>query len=292
MVRARSRRSVRSGLLVIGLVSLTAGCAGPPSRPTPQRPTFSQNTSTTAPGSMELEAGVAVDPGDYLDSPVTLKYGISEDTELFGSMAPYVWEDFEGANGEGIGDLYLGVRQRFIDLGAEEQSFAYQLKTKIPTAPEEQGIGSGQMDFFAAGIMDYPLEKIWLTTFYQLGIIGEPAGDDDPDLEHGLAFASNFAIDDSLGAYGEIAGVFTPERDSEQIFTTLGVTYPLTEGIVVDAGALIGLSRDAPDFEILLGITTNFGGGEGGGETGGGGGRAPRQPSLREPRFPAPAPVD
>jgi len=258
---------------------LIAGCSGAPARPTPQRPTFSQNTSTTSAGTLELEAGVAVDPGDTFDSPVTLKYGVGEDTELFASMAPYVWEDFDGPNGEGVGDLYLGVRQRFIDVGADEPTFAYQLKTKIPTAPENQGIGSGQMDFFAAGIMDYPIEEFWLTTFYQLGIVGEPAGDDDPDIEHGIAFATNASIDESLGAYGEIAGVFTPERDDEQIFTTVGLTHPFGEGTVVDAGVLVGLSRDAPDFQIILGITTNFGGGG-------------QQPSRREPHLPRSAPID
>jgi hypothetical protein len=290
MNRVRSRSGARSGsrgrfpaaaLALAGLAaaSLVAGCAGAPAKPTPQRPTFSRNTSTTAAGTLELEAGVAVDPGDTFDSPVTLKYGVSEDTELFGSMAPYVWEDFDGPNGEGVGDLYLGVRQRFIDVGAEEPTFAYQLQTKIPTAPEDQGIGSGQMDFFAAGIMDYPIEEFWLTTFYQLGIVGEPGGDDDPDIEHGIAFASNAAIDDSLGAYGEIAGVFTPERDDEQIFTTVGLTHPLGEGTVVDAGVLVGLSRDAPDFQITLGITTNFGGGG-------------QQPMRREPHLPRTAPID
>jgi len=228
---------------------------------------------------MELEAGVSVDPGDNFDSPVTLKYGISEDTELFGSMAPYVWEDFDGANGEGIGDLFLGVRQRFIDVGADEPTFAYQLKTKIPTAPEEQGIGSGQMDFFAAGIMDYPIDEFWLTTFYQLGIIGEPVGNDDPDLEHGIAVASNMAFDDSLGGYGEIAGIFTPERDDEQLIATAGLTHPLGERSVIDAGVAVGLTKDAPDFQILLGITTNFGGGD-------------KQPLRREPRLPSSAPID
>ncbi len=254
-------RSLRFSRVLLGLALsvVIAGCSGPPGRPTPQRPTFSSNTATTTAGTTEVEAGVALDPGDFFDSPVTLKYGVSENSELFISMAPYQWLERPGDDGDGIGDLFIGVRERIIDVGPEEPSIAYQLKTKIPTASTHQGLGNGELDFFVAGILDYPIDKLWLTSYYQLGILGDPGGG-GPDIQHGIAFAANMPLAESLGAYGELAGIFTPEQDDEQVILSAGVTYPLREGIALDGGVAVGLSRDAPDFQILFGITTNFGG--------------------------------
>jgi hypothetical protein len=262
--------------LALAALAFASGCAGPPGRPTPQRPTFSRNTSTTAAGTTELEAGVLYEPGDYFDSPVTLKYGIQEETELFATMGAFQWRDTPGSDGEGIGDLFVGVRQRFIDVGADEPMVAYQLKTKLPTADENEALGTGQLDFFAAGILDYPIEQLWLTTFYELGVLGDPANG-DPDIQHGLAFASHFPIEEELGGYGELAGVFIPEHDEEKVFADAGLTYALTDGIVLDAGVAVGLSGDAANLQVLFGITTNFGGGT-------------AQPSRREGVLP-PAPT-
>ena len=262
MSRLRSVRVVVPYLFgTISLGSLLAGCAGTPGQPTPQRPTFSQNTSTTAPGTTELEAGVSIDPGDFFDTPTTVKYGVTENSEISVSMAPYQWLERQGSDGEGIGDLFVAVRQRVIDVGPESPSVAYQMKTKIPTASEREGLGTGELDFFAAGILDYPIDDFWLTAFYQLGILGEPGGGGDPDIQHGFAFAGTAPVATSFSAYGELAAILTPERDDEQLIGTAGLTYLLQEGIVLDGGVAVGLSNDAPDFEILFGITTNFGGG-------------------------------
>lgn len=252
--------SLRNSLLALTVLALLAGCAGPAGKPTPQRPTFSKDTRTTQAGTVELEAGIDLDPGDFFDTPVALKFGMSDSTELFIESAPYQWIELPGSDGNGIGDTTVGVRDRIIDLGPDEPAIAYQLSTKIPTAPEGQGLTNNEIDFFAAAIADTLVgEDLNLTFFYQLGLLGDPGGG-DPDIQHGLAFAGSMPVAESFGVYGEIAGVFTPERDIENVFTTGGVTYPLMDGVTLDGGVAIGLSRDAADLRFLLGITTNFGG--------------------------------
>ena len=65
-------------ILVVGHAGLaqSGGRGSAPSGPyeaTPQRPTFTASTSTTAPGTLELEFG-ATSSGSFLTLPTTLKY--------------------------------------------------------------------------------------------------------------------------------------------------------------------------------------------------------------------------
>ena len=103
-------------LLLLLLASFLGACAitsdtRPPA--TPQRPTLALDTSTTTRGTLEIEAGVAIDPGDFFDFPVVAKWGLEDTTEVFVGWSPYQRIDLPGTNGDGVGDLSIGVRHRF-----------------------------------------------------------------------------------------------------------------------------------------------------------------------------------
>jgi len=225
---------------------------------TPQRPTLSSDTATTAKGTLEIEAGVAVDPTDAFDSPLQLKVGAAEATELFLAWSPYRWVERSGPDGRGQGNLFIGVRNRFLEETESRPSAAFQLQTKIPTASEREGLGSGALDFLGAGIVTKDLGGFLTTGFYQIGILGEPDGG-DTDLEHDVAIASGTPLVNGLGAFAEVAGTFIRERDTSSVFTTLGLAYAIARDVVADAGVVVGLSDDAPDFRVVAGVTINFG---------------------------------
>ena len=256
-------RTARALLWLLALVPTVAavGCAGPPAIPTPQRPTFASSTQTTAPGTMEIVAGISVDPGDRNSVPMTAKLGVTENSEIFVSWAPYNWVDRSAAQGnaEGIGDVEIGMRERVLDFGPNEPAIAYQFKTKLPTASARQEIGTEEMDFFAAAMLEMPYGSATLLGFYQLGFLGDPTGG-DPDIQHGLSVSGSIPVAESFGAFGEIAGIITPELDDEQLIATGGVTYPIMDGWLFDAAVAVGLSNDAPDLQFLVGVTVNLGG--------------------------------
>ena len=238
-----------------------ASCATPPAgsaEVTPQRPKFSRDTRTTASGTLELEAGLAIDPGDSLDSPMALKYGLDANTELFADFSPLRVRDRPGDDEVGIGDLGLGVRQRVRDETESDPSFGWRLRAKLPTADEDEGLGSGELDLFGAAIASKTLEAYFVTGFYQLGLLGERR-DAGLDLEHGLAVSATRPIDESWRGFGELALRWSPERDRESLFTTLGVGYAARPSLVFDAGLVLGLSDDAPDFALLVGLTQSLG---------------------------------
>ena len=146
-------------LAALASLALAAACAAPSASwregqdvpATPQRPTFSKNTATTAQGTVEVEAGLLRDPGDLFDTPTTIKYGLSAQDELFIGLSPFKMVELPGDDGEGFGDVTLGWRQRFWEQQDNGTSAAWMAYVKLPTADEDEGLGSGEVDGFLAG---------------------------------------------------------------------------------------------------------------------------------------------
>lgn len=226
---------------------------------TPQRPTFARNTSTTAQGTVEAEAGLMREPGEQFATPAMLKYGLSPRDELFVGFTPFKMVELDGDDGEGFGDVLVGWRQRFFEPQDEPASVAWQAALKLATGDEDEGLGTGEIDGFLAGILTLAQEDWTATGYAQFGLLGEP---DDSGVDHQEALSGVFDMGlagTNAGIVAELAGVFTPEQDLEQVFTTLGVNWSPLPGVVFDTGVLIGLSDDAPDFQYFVGLTRNLG---------------------------------
>jgi hypothetical protein len=103
---------------------------------TPTRPTYSNSTFTTAPGTFELETGVYFDPSDELAVPTTLKYGVGDRADAFVSLSPASAVENGGV---GFDDVYLGWRQRLTEHQLGHLSLAWQAQVKLPTADEDKG---------------------------------------------------------------------------------------------------------------------------------------------------------
>lgn len=223
---------------------------------TPQRPTFSSNTKTTTANTLELEAGTVVDVGDSFSSPMTLKYGLADGEEIFISLSPLNFLERPGQDAEGFGDLTIGTRRRVWK--DDQAAAAFQLATKLPTGDENDGLSTGEMDFFAAAIVDYEVDlATTITCYYQFGVIGQP-GLDDPGIQHSGAIAGSHTLNEDFGLFAEVAGISDPGL-VDPLFATFGVTHPLSETFIVDAGLVVGLNTDAPDAQFIIGLTTNFG---------------------------------
>lgn len=243
----------------LALSMSAAGCvllSTDPAPVVPQRPTVSSDTGTTAEGTFELEAGAVGDPGDRFDMPMTLKWGATESTELFAGGSAYSHVIVDGRDPQGIGDLLLGVRHRFVEEEEGHPSVALQWTTKLPTAPLD--LGSGEIDFGAAAIATKAVGDVALTGFYELGIIGE-SGQRDTDLRHTLAGAASMPFARDWFSFAELAGILQTEADTEQVLLTTGVGYLVRDSLAVDCGLVVGLSEESPDLQFVVGFTHNWG---------------------------------
>lgn len=259
-------KSLRSTALAPALLLAFGACIAPTqsfnegarTAATPQRPTVSSNTSTTAPGTVELETGVYLDPSTNLDTPNVLKFGVGKGSEAFIGFSPYRSTELPGDDGEGIGDVTIGWRQRFLEQHRDHPSLAWTVGAKLPTADEDEGLGSGELDVFGGLIASYADKEFTATGFAQLALLGEPDGS-GVDHQTNLALALDRPVGGGAGVFGELNLALTPERDNEALFTILGGTWSPTPGLVFDTGILVGLNDDAPDFALVFGLTRNLG---------------------------------
>ncbi len=257
MVAQLNRSRLAASLALVSLTSCVFP-SGEQAPATPQRPTLSSDTNTTAQGTVELEAGGVIDPADFLEIPTTLKFGVGPRTELFTNWSPYVKQDQPGTDARGQSDLDVGFRHRFLKESEAFPSAAVQITTKIPTGSTREGLSSGEVDFFAAGILSKAMGNASVTAFYELGMLGEANGP-DTDVQHSLALAGSYPLLEDLSGFAELAGVFIHEQRFQSVFSTVGVAYPLNPGTVFDVATVIGWSDDAPDFQLVFGATVNFG---------------------------------
>ena len=245
------------------LLALASSCRAPTAsfnegaeiQAVPQRPTYSSNTYTTAPETLQLELGASLDPDDAAAMPTTLRYGFDERNELFADVSPIT--AVEGA-GVGVSDLFVGWRQRWADPEGEQLGLAWQGTLKFPTGDEDKGLGTGEFDAFFAGISTLQQQDWSATGYLQFGLLGSPTGS-GVDPQYGLAAAADRSVAANTAVFGELAGVFTPDQNSDIVFTTLGGVWSPTPGLALDAALRIGLSSDAPDLEFVIGFTRNLG---------------------------------
>lgn len=256
-------RTAQHTILAAGGLLLASSCVSldsPGLAPAhPQRPTYSNDTYTTPNGMLEVEAGAAVQFRRDSSVPATLKYGMGERTEMFVGMD--VARSTELPNGHtttGFGDAWLGFRHRLRDKDEFEPGFAMQFTTKLPLASTDRDLGTGEIDFFGAIIAEKDFKGNTGVGFYELGLLGEQA-EPELDLQHLFAVAGYTPISDELEGYGEASFIWRPEQDYEDLSFAGGVFYKIHPSFVLDAGLRVGLTDDAPDYQILVGLTRALG---------------------------------
>jgi hypothetical protein len=246
------------GISVAALILLASGCRFTPmhdAQATPQRPTFSSDTNTTVEGTLEVEAGVVTDPGDAFSTPSTLKFGSGPATELFLNFTPFIHIDGAGESINGWGDLGLGVRHRVLEEEGHAPSVAFQTIIKLPIADDD--IGTNEVDVSFATMASKNLSNVSTTGFYQLDVLGTSGG--GSNVGHIFAAAAGKNVVENLDAFTELAVLWVPATDNEQFLLTLGAANRLSPSFVVDGAVIIGIGSDAPDFQLVMGVTKNLG---------------------------------
>lgn len=262
--RARSSRPL--GLLPLGLLTLLGACqaAGPEgqTRVHPQRPFISQDTYTTPDQLIQLELGAAIVSGHETEVPLSLRYGLGPETEFFTTTSPY--KDVDRPNdepdGSGWGDTYIGFRHRFRDKDMLSPGYGFQIQTKLPTGRPSEGLGSGDIDWFAAAMANQIYYGFDTTLFYQLGLIGE-TGDraGNTNHEHTIALQTRRDMDANVQAFAEAAFIWEPEIDREEPTLMAGVSIGLDPLTSIDLGIRVGLDDDAESFQVLFGLSRALG---------------------------------
>ncbi len=241
--------------------------------PTPQRPRISRNTQTTTKDSIELEAGIHLDPSDFFDTPILFKYGLTENTEAVFEGAPLRRYERGSEDETGIGDLAFGFRHRFDDGHEGAPAFALEMMGKFPTSDKsddnELGTGgrdprtfiggaahTGSTDLTLAGIVEQRTDDISLVGYGALNSFG--SGVSGTVYQLLLASHATMPLTDADTLFAEVAWALN-ESVADTAVAQGGIYRRIGANMTADAALGLGLNGDSPALYFMVGLSTNFG---------------------------------
>jgi len=240
-------------------VNLGAQCPSAPQGKivaNPNRPTVADPADITELGVLELEYGWERDwfPGAVRGNSFSglVKFAATCNLEIRWGPDTLVTQ----GGRRGFGDNWLGGQYRFHRQTAHVPTLAASYAVKIPSASEQEGLGSGRVDHQFRFLASQDVRGTHFDFNASALLIGRPlARGHDHNAEINLAFSH--PLRGKLGLTGELYGDTRLNRAVPGFVSTLGaLTYTITPRLVVDAGMDVALTPDAPFRKrLVMGFT-------------------------------------
>ena len=253
--RAPYHDLLRASLACTAIALCSAACADDATSVTPYRPSVSTPAALSAPGWLEVEAGVqsshADDPARRQSLPYTLKLAFTPDWGIrIGGEAVVHQVGADGSSVRGGGDTSVVVKRRF---GLNDASaFGLELAAKLPTA--RTGLGSGHTDIGLNGIYSTDFGDNWHT---DINLLATHLGGVDAGLsrwQSGWATALSRNLSERWGMVGELSG--THQGGSAATTQALvAASYSVSKAVTIDVGASKGLTTASGGWSVFSGVT-------------------------------------
>ena len=225
----------------------------------PSRPTVSNPAEFQKPGVLQLEVGYNANfqaPGIHLqqDMPLALRFAVSRRLLLeFDGDSPSSQTD-AGVRTTGAGDSQLGIQ---VVLQHEKEShpgFSLAYYTKLPTADNAQGLGTGRVDHNFIALVS---KKVGGTTldFNATFLFSGRTTENGHAASGQGALAASRNVTRRVEIQGELSGYSRSDAQSGAMLALGAVTYQLNQRLVLDSGLRFGLTRDAPRCGLFAGLT-------------------------------------
>ena len=246
----------RLALLVCGAVGgIAAARADDLPAVTPYRPSVSTPAALSAPGWLEVEAGVqssrANDPVRRESLPYTLKLAFTPDWGIrIGGDAIVRQRNADGSASHGGGDTTIVLKRRFAV--NEASAFGIELGAKLPTASSD--LGSGHSDLSLNGIYSSDFAAGW---HLDLNAAVTHLGGVDAGLsprQTGWASAVSRNVTESLGVVAELSGTHQGGAGNTSQ-ALIASSYSVSRAVTLDLGVSKGLSAASGGWSVFSGIT-------------------------------------
>ena len=261
--RSRTSRLRRVGLAVTATVVFLGGSTvaraqdGGPAV-VPYRPSVATPAELPAPGWPELEAGGAWakggDSARSFSSPVTFKLAWNESWAILIGTDAYDWQRADdGSTAHSGGDTALTLKYKLpvnenLTLGAE-------LGVTFPTARPPIGTGGTDWGINTIASFDYPGVHVDVNVAgAHLGAVDSGQG----PWQGGWAIAASHPLNERLGVTGEVSGL-VQRGTAAQTQGLVALNYNVSNALVLDVAVAAGLSRAAPDWQVMAGMTVRVG---------------------------------
>ena len=249
------RRLCRSGLACIALALSVAGRADDSPTVTPYRPSVSTPAALSAPGWLEIEAGVqnsrGDDPARRTSLPYTLKLAFTPDWGIrIGGDAVVHQVAADGSLLRGGGDTTAVLKRRFAL--SEASALGLELGAKLPTA--RAGLGSGHADVGVNGIYSSDFAENWHTDINLAAthIGGVDAGVSRWQKSWAAALSRN--LTEQWGAVGELSGA-QQKGNARTTQALVAASYAFSHAVTFDIGTSRGLNTASSGWSVFAGLT-------------------------------------
>lgn len=222
---------------------------------TPYRPSVSTPATLSAPGWLEVEAGVqssrADEPRRRDTLPYLLKLAFTPDWGIRIGGDAYVRElAADGNSVRGGGDTSIVLKRRFaVD---DASAFGAELSAKLPTARRE--LGSGHTDVGVNGIYSADFAQHWHVDLnaFATHLGGAEAG--TSAWQKGLAASLSRTLSHQWSAIGELSGTQRSgtARTSQAL---VAASYSPSHTVTFDVGVSKGLSTASGGWSVFTGVT-------------------------------------
>ena len=236
------------------------------------RPDISESPITVDAGAFQIEASFFEYTHDSVNDEATtadsltvaftnIKIGLLNNTDLQIVFAPYVRQESRpDATGrtmaaEGPSDVTLRLKINFWGNDGGRTALGVLPFVKIPS-------GSPVSNDHVEGGVALPFsleitEGVGLGLMLQLDVLyDEETGSHDFGFLHTAVVGVD--LFGPVGGYVEYVGNAFFDGAGYEAFASFGLTYEVSENVILDAGALIGLTRAATDVAFFTGITLRF----------------------------------
>ena len=226
----------------------------------PSRPTVSNPAEFQKPGVLQLEFGYngyyrSSDFKSQHDAPLALRFAVSRRILLeLDTDSPFSIKDRDGFRQTGAGDTQLGIQAVLQPENKTRPGIALAYYIKLPTASKEKNLGTGRVDHNFIGLFSKKIDKTTVD-FNAIYLLAGRTSSNGRASSGQAAFAVTQAITKKFGIQGEVSGFSRNDEQNGAMFALGVVTYQIGKRVSLDTGARFGLTKDAPRFGIVAGIT-------------------------------------
>jgi hypothetical protein len=253
--RVARRHLRRIGLGCTALALCAAARADDSPTVTPYRPSVSTPAVLSAPGWLEIEAGVQNSRGDdpvrRASLPYTLKLAFTPDWGIrIGGDAFVRQVGADGSALRGGGDTTVVLKHRFAV--SEASAFGLELGTKLPTA--RVGLGSGHSDVGVNGIYSSDFAENWHT---DINVVATHIGDVGGEVgrwQESWAAAFSRNLTEQWGIVGEVSGT-QQSGNARTAQALVAASYAFSRAVTLDIGVSRGLTTASGGWSVFSGIT-------------------------------------
>lgn len=232
------------------------------------RPTKANGVCTVPQGAWQVEADAVnwtqvkasgVKAETTAVAATTLKYGLTETSDLQISWTPYVEARVRGPGvddkTDGVGDVWIRYKTRVY--AGDKATVVLLPYVKIPTA--SKGLGNDEVEGGVAVPISFSLTGATLTFGPQVDLLLDADGD---GRHAALTNVVNLArpVTKKLSLIGELwtSTNFDPADTVTQVSADVAAAYLVAPTLQLDAGANFGLNRHTPDAQLYVGVSKRF----------------------------------